>query len=49
MDVLIWAITMAAFIIIEIATVQLVSVWFAAGALITLMCTYFFELSMLQQ
>ena len=49
MDVLIWAIAVAAFIIIEIATVQLVSVWFAAGALITLMCTYFFELSMLQQ
>ena len=49
MDVLIWAIAVAAFIIIAIATVQLVSVWFAAGALITLMCTYFFELSMLQQ
>ncbi len=49
MDVFLWAIAVAAFVIVEITTVQLVSVWFAAGALITLICTYFFELSVLQQ
>lgn len=49
MDVMLWAIGVAAFIIIEIATVQLVSIWFAAGSLITLLCTYFFDITMLQQ
>lgn len=49
MDVMLWAIGVAVFTIIEIATVQLVSVWFAAGSLITLLCTYFFDITMLQQ
>ena len=37
MDIIIWAIAVIAFIILEIITVQLVSVWFATGAFITML------------
>lgn len=49
MEVLFWALTLVAFVIAEIVTVQLVSIWFAAGALVTMICTYFFELTLLEQ
>ncbi len=49
MSVLVWAITVVAFVIAEIVTVQLVSIWFAAGALVTLLLSYFYELSALEQ
>lgn len=49
MDVLVWAILVVVFVIIEIATVQLVSIWLAAGALITMICSYFFDLTVLGQ
>lgn len=49
MEVLFWALVLVAFVIAEVVTIQLVSIWFAAGALVTMICTYFFELSLLQQ
>ena len=49
MDVLIWAILVVVFVIVEIATVQLVSVWFAAGALVTMISVYFFDIPIIGQ
>ena len=43
MEVLFWALITLAFIIAEVITIQLVSIWFAAGAFITLLCTYFMQ------
>lgn len=49
MDVLFWALAVVAFVIAEVVTIQLVSIWFAAGALVTLLLSYFYDLSALQQ
>ncbi len=49
MDILLWAIAVIAFVVAEVLTIQLVSIWFAAGALVTLLLSYFFELSWIQQ
>ena len=49
MSVLFWAIAVVAFVIAEVVTVQLVSIWFAAGAMITLLLSYFYELTALEQ
>ena len=49
MEILFWALAVIAFVIAEVLTIQLVSIWFAAGALVTLLATYFFELSWIQQ
>ena len=49
MDVLFWAALVVMFVIIEIATVQLVSIWLAAGSLVTMISTYLFDLTMVQQ
>ena len=49
MRILFWALAVVAFVIAEVATIQLVSIWFAAGALVTLLMTYFFDLSWIQQ
>lgn len=49
MDVLFWAMLVVAFVIAEIATVQLVSVWFAAGALVTLVLVFFFDIPLIGQ
>ncbi|MBO7395465.1 MAG: NfeD family protein [Ruminococcus sp.] len=49
MDVIIWAILVIAFVIAEIATVQLVSVWFAAGALLTMILVFFFDIPIIGQ
>ena len=43
MEVFVWAMVFVFFVIAEIVSIQLVSIWFAVGALITLLCTYFFE------
>ena len=43
MEVLFWALITLAFVIAEIITIQLVSIWFAAGAFITMICTYAFQ------
>jgi membrane protein implicated in regulation of membrane protease activity len=40
-EVLFWALTTLAFIIAEIITIQLVSIWFAAGAFVTMLFAYF--------
>ena len=45
MEILFWALAVIAFVIAEVLTIQLVSIWFAAGALVTLLATYFFNLS----
>lgn len=49
MEVLIWAIMVVIFVIVEIATVQLVSIWLAAGAFVTMIATFFFEISLMGQ
>lgn len=49
MSVLFWAIAVIAFVIAEVVTVQLVSIWFAAGAFITMLASYFYDLSTLEQ
>ncbi len=49
MEILFWALAVIAFVIAEVLTIQLVSIWFAAGALVTLLATYFFNLSWIQQ
>ncbi len=49
LDVLIWALVFVFFVIAEIATVQLISIWFAVGALVALIFTYFFEMSLIAQ
>nr|MBP7186918.1 NfeD family protein [Ruminococcus sp.] len=43
MEVLFWALTTLAFIIAEIITIQLVSIWFAAGAFVTMIVAYFYS------
>ncbi len=46
---LFWAIAFVAFVVAEFATVQLVSIWFAAGALVTVIVTHFTDISVLGQ
>lgn len=42
-EVLFWAAVFVAFVVAELATVQLISVWFALGALVTMLFTVIFE------
>lgn len=42
-EVLFWAIVFVAFVAAELATIQLISIWFAVGALITMIFTVIFE------
>lgn len=50
MDILIWAILIVVFVILELCTVQLVSIWLAAASLITMICAAAFDdLSLLGQ
>lgn len=49
MDVLIWAIAVVAFVIAEVMTVQLVSIWLAAGAFITMFLSYFYDIPFMLQ
>ncbi|MBQ9807722.1 MAG: NfeD family protein [Ruminococcus sp.] len=49
MDVMIWAVAFVLFLAAEIATVQLVSIWFAVGALVTLVFSALFDLNLLAQ
>ena len=42
--IIIWAVLTVVFVAAEISTVQLISIWLAAGAFITLLCTYFMEI-----
>lgn len=49
MEVIIWAVAFVIFVIAEIATVQLVSIWFAVGAIITLIISALFNLGLAAQ
>lgn len=49
MNVLFWAVAVIAFVVIEILTVQLVSVWLAVGAFITMIATYFADMEFIGQ
>ena len=42
-EVLFWAAVFVMFVVAELATVQLISVWFALGALVTMIFTAIFE------
>ncbi|MCM1507068.1 MAG: NfeD family protein [Ruminococcus flavefaciens] len=43
MNILIWATAVVVFVVLEIMTVQLVSVWLAVGAFVTMLATYFMK------
>lgn len=49
MEVITWAILFVIFVIAEFASVQLISIWFAFGALVTMLCTYFFDIPVMGQ
>lgn len=49
MEILIWAILMVVFVVIEVVTIQLVSIWLAAGAFITLVVTCLCDISFIAQ
>ena len=49
MSVLFWACAVIAFVVAEIMTIQLVSIWFAAGSLVTLLFSYLYELTAIEQ
>ncbi len=48
MDIVIWLILLVVFLIIEANTVAVVSIWFAAGALVALITSFFDALLWLQ-
>lgn len=48
-EIITWAILFVIFVIAEIASVQLISIWFAFGALVTMLCTYFFDIPVMGQ
>lgn len=43
MDVILWAALVVIFVIVELCTVQLVSIWLALASLITMICTFVFD------
>lgn len=43
MEILFWAVAVVVFVIVEIMTVQLVSVWLAVGAFATMLSAFFFD------
>lgn len=49
MNVLFWAVAVIVFVTVEILTVQLVSVWLAVGAFITMIVTYFTDIELIGQ
>jgi len=48
-ELFIWAVVFALFVIAEVTTVQLVSIWFAVGALCALLSAFFFDVGFLAQ
>ena len=48
-ELFIWAVVFAAFVIAEVTSVQLVSIWFAVGALFALLCAFFFDVGFIAQ
>lgn len=50
MDIILWAVLIVVFVIVELCTFQLVSIWLAVASLITVLCAVCFEnLSLLGQ
>ncbi len=49
MELLTWAAVFVVFVIAEVTTFQLVSIWFALGALITMFCSLFTDLNFVGQ
>ena len=49
MELFLWAVIFVVFVVAEVTTIQLVSIWFALGALITLLCAFFFKVGFLAQ
>lgn len=49
MNVLLWATAVIVFVVLEVITVQLVSVWLAAGAFITMVATHFTDIGLTGQ
>lgn len=49
MDVFVWAALVVLFVIVEITTVQLVSIWLAAGAMTTMLFCCFTDVGLLGQ
>ena len=49
MGVLFWACAVVAFVVAEVITVQLVSIWFAAGSMVTMLFSYFYKLNAIEQ
>jgi membrane protein implicated in regulation of membrane protease activity len=49
MELLTWAAVFVVFVIAEVTTFQLVSIWFALGALVTLFCGLFTDISFVGQ
>lgn len=50
MDIILWAVLVVVFVIVEFCTVQLVSIWLAIASLITMICAILFDnLSLLGQ
>ena len=48
-EVFVWAMIFVAFVIAEVASVQLVSIWFAVGALAAMLAAAFFNIGLLAQ
>jgi membrane protein implicated in regulation of membrane protease activity len=48
-ELFIWAVVFAVFVIAEITSVQLVSIWFAVGALCALLSAFFFDVGFIAQ
>lgn len=44
-----WAVLFIVFVVAELASVQLISIWFACGSLAALLCTHFFNLTLFGQ
>ncbi|MDE5763608.1 MAG: NfeD family protein [Ruminococcus sp.] len=49
MEIIVWAVLTVVFIVVEIFTIQLVSLWLAAGALTTLICTVLLDIPLVVQ
>lgn len=49
MDIITWAVLFVAFAAAEIATIQLISIWFAFGSLIAMLCAYFLNIPFIAQ
>lgn len=48
-ELFIWAVVFAVFVIAEVTSVQLVSIWFAVGALFAMLSAFFFDVGFIAQ